>query len=234
VARVRLVAPNLAASRNGKPLLRAFVCLHLRHAIPSLGGQNHRHGFSLELRICFDLAHIHQFLCDANHDLSSQLRVCNLASPEHQGDLHLVPITQKFTRVSDLRVEVMFLDSRSEFYFLEFDDMLLFLGLASHLGLLEFVLSEVHDSDDGRTSKWRNFHEIKTELLRSAQCRVNIHDSKLGAVVAYDTKRRKTDLTINARTFDVWGDEQNLDLEKTKKRGPPTGVRAKPTVAVTV
>jgi len=112
--------------------------------------------------------------------------------------------------------------------------MLLFLGLASHLGLLELVLAEVHDSDDGRASKWCDFHEIEAELLRSAQCRVNIHYSKLGAVVAYDTKRRETDLTINARTFDVWGDEQNLDLKKTKKRGPPTGARAKPTVAVTV
>jgi hypothetical protein len=112
--------------------------------------------------------------------------------------------------------------------------MLLFLGLTGHLGLLELVLPEVHDSDDRRPSKWCDFNEIETELLCSAQCRIHIHDSKLGAVVAYDTKRRKTDLTIDARTFDVWGDEQNLDKEKTKKRGPPTGVRAKPTVAVTV
>jgi hypothetical protein len=113
--------------------------------------------------------------------------------------------------VPDLGLEVMLFDARAEFDFLELDHMLLFLGLTSHLGLLELVLPEVHDSDDRRTSKWCDFDEIETELLRSAQCRINIHDSKLGAVVAYDTKWRETDLTIDARTFDVWGDEQNLD-----------------------
>lgn len=222
VALIGLVAPNLAAPRNGKPLLRAFVCLHLRHANLSLGGQNHRHGFSLELRICFDLAHVDKLLRDANHDLSSQFRVRNLTPTEHQGDLDLVPIIQKLARVPDLRLEVMFLDARSEFDFLELDHMLLFLGLASHLGLLELVLPEVHDADDRRASKWRYFNEVEAELLCSAQRRINIHNSKLGAVVAYDTERRETDLTINARTFDVWGDEQHLDKEKTKKRGPPT------------
>ncbi len=234
MALVGLVAPNLTAPRYGEPLLRAFVCLHFRHANLSLGCQNHRHGFSLELWICFDLAHVHQLLRDANHDLSSQFRVRDLTPTKHQGDLDLVPFAQELPRVPYLRLKVMLFDTRPEFDFLELDDMLLLLSLTSHLGLLELVLPEVHDSDDRRTSKWCDFNEIETELLCSAQRRINIHDSKLGAVVAYDAKRRETDLTIDARTFDVWGDEQNLDKEKTKTRTSRTGVRAKPTVAVTV
>ena len=102
-----------------------------------------------------------------------------------------------------LRLEVVILDSRTVLDLLEVDHVLLLLGLASHLGLLELEFPIVHDSDDGRPRHRRDFNEIEALLLCGCQRRVQIQNSQLTPVGRNDAQRTDTNLAIDADALRV-------------------------------
>ena len=75
--------------------------------------------------------------------------------------LTLLPSSEEPAGVARLRLEVVILDPGPVLDFLELDHVLLLLRLARLLGLLELELPVVHDADDGRPRRGRDFDQIQ-------------------------------------------------------------------------
>src|SRR5689334_9854352 len=99
--------------------------------------ENHRHRLAFHLGLALDLRDVGEIGGDPVDYRLPQLRVRNLATAEHEGDLDLVALSQEASGMARLRVEVVILDPGSVLDLLEMDHVLLLLRLASHLGLFE-------------------------------------------------------------------------------------------------
>src|SRR5438128_1070644 len=107
-------------------------------------GQDHRHVAALELRVLLDLGDVLQLVGDAVEHRAPQVDVGHLPAPVHHRHLDLVAVLQELPRVARLEGEVMIVDPRPVFHFLEVDDVLLFLRRPRRLRLLELELPVVH------------------------------------------------------------------------------------------
>jgi hypothetical protein len=59
-------------------------------------------------------------------DLEPELRMGHLPTPEHHGQLDLVPLVEETTCVADLELVVVVLDPRPELHLLDLDRVLFF------------------------------------------------------------------------------------------------------------
>src|SRR4051812_40729188 len=125
----------------------------------------------------------------------------DLSTTEHHGDFHLVLLDQEPSGVSGLGIEVVLADAGPVLHFLQFDHVLLLLGLSRLLRHLELVLAVVHDADDRRTCCWSHFDKIESRFLRLAERRVHVHDAELRTIGADDANWRDADLAIDPHAF---------------------------------
>ena len=122
----------------------------------------------------------------------------HLPAAVHHRHLHFVAIGQELAGVTRLEVEVVIVDARTILHFLQVNHVLLFLGGARSLGLLELELPVVHDLDDRRPGERRDFHEIQAPFMRSGQGFIDRQYAQLVAVVRDHAHRTDANLPIDA------------------------------------
>ena len=97
--------------------------------------------------------------------------------------------------------EIVLVDSRAVFHFLQLDDVLLLFRDPRLLGLLELELAEVHHPDHRRPRRGGDFHQVESMFFGQRHGLVDFHDSELGAVVPDHSYRADADLSIDANAF---------------------------------
>src|SRR2546422_915889 len=186
--------------------------------------EDHRHVAALELWFLFDFPDVLQLLRDAVQHFPAQLDVRHLPAAVHHRHLHFVAVFQEFTRVPGLEVEIVIVDPGAVFHFLQVNHVLLFLGGARRLRLLELELPIVHDLDDGGPGERRDFHEIQAPFGRGGDRFIDRQHPQLVAVVRDHAHRTDADLPIHtcARCFAVVVERWQLcDLLYGRKKADP-------------
>ena len=131
--------------------------------------------------------------------------MCDLPSPEHHRELHLVALPEKHPRVSHLEIKVVYADARPELDLLHVNHMLLFLGRLGCLVLLVSVLPVIHDLDHGRAGRRGNLYEIQPPLNSFFQRIFHRHHTKLITPVGNHPHGADTNLAVHTCTgFALW------------------------------
>ena len=130
-----------------------------------------------------------QFVTDALEQPHADVLVGDLAAAVAQRDLALVAVfLDEAAQVAHLDRVVAFVGAGAELHFLDFDDLLLGLGLGGALLLLVLELAVVHQPADRRIGLGDDLDEIDVGLAREAQRLGDADDPQrlvLGAVQAY-------------------------------------------------
>ena len=145
-------------------------------------GEHHHHAAAFEHGVGFHLGDFLQLLKHPVQHLPPVLRVRHLASPEHHGELDLVPLFEEPAGVAHLEVEVVLLDPRAHLHFLQLHVVLLLARLARLTLLLVLELAVVHDAADRRPGKRRDLHEVQPLLFRDLHRPFDRQNSDLLAV----------------------------------------------------
>ena len=205
------------------------------------------HRLALEQRGPLNHAVVLDLLGEAGQQVSADLRVGQLASPELDGDLDPVAFLEELDRPPDLRVEVALADLRLEADFLEGDRTLLALGFLFAFGELVLVLPEIEEPDDRRSGHGRDLDEVVAAFLRESErlegrhdpslCSIFVDDPDLGdsdhlvdAQVSADGWFLDADSAIRPTTWHAGGLGQSMAEDSTgvrrrATRGPQAGVR---------
>src|SRR5690606_14854886 len=141
---------------------------------------------------------VRQCFRHVRHHLAPGLRMRDLPATKHHRDLHLVAFLQEPARVPDLELEVVRLDARPHLDFLDLDLVLLLARRPSLPRLLVLELAVVHDPDDRRPRRRRDFHEVETLLLCRCPGLLDRQNSELLAVRADDADGADADLPVDA------------------------------------
>ena len=123
-----------------------------------------------------------------------------LAPAEPHFYFDLVTFLEEAAGRSDPNLQVVLVGARSDAHLLDLGDVLILLGIAGTLVLLETELSQVSDPAHGRTGATGDFDEIEAGLLGTPQCLVDGEDPYLLAVFIDDADFWNADLGIGART----------------------------------
>ena len=121
----------------------------------------------------------------------------NLTAAETDRHLDLVAILQELRSGLEFHFYVVILDGRRQANFLDVDDLLILSNLALALGLLEAVLSVVHDLADGRLGRRCNLDQIQLPLLCQLERCAGEHDTQLFTVLIDHANLSIANLLIN-------------------------------------
>ena len=130
------------------------------------GRQNHEHISSLDFRLTFHDGRLFHFVSHSHQYLASQFGMGELATPEHNGDFHLVAVRDKPLGVFLLHFIVMVLNIRTQFDFFQRDNFLFLFSFFITFLLFKPKLAEIHDPAGRRFSIRSDFHQIQL-LIRS-------------------------------------------------------------------
>src|SRR2546422_7524809 len=83
--------------------------------------------------------------------------------------------SQELPRVAGLEGEVVIVDPRPVFHFLEVDDVLLFLGRPRRLRLLELELPVVHDLRDRGSRERRHLDQVERSEEHTSELQSRLH-----------------------------------------------------------
>jgi len=159
-------------------------------------------------------------------DHLAQLRMEDLAAPEHDRDLDLVSFVQELDDLPGLGVEVPDPDLRAVLHLLDPDARRLpsrFLGL---LGRIELELPVVHDADHRRARHRCDFDQIQPLVHRRGQCGFDIHDPHLTPVSSDHPQRTDADLPVDAHSLRRVLDSSCLPLNEHPVHAPPVQTKS--------
>ena len=117
----------------------------------------------------------------------------DLAAPEDDDQLALVPLRQELADMRDLEVEVVLVRLGSELDLLEHDRRLVAARGLLLLRRLVLELAEVHDLADRRSRPRIDFDQFQAQLLGEAERLVGGDDSNLRTVGADDAHLGNSD-----------------------------------------
>src|SRR5262245_51898842 len=132
--------------------------------------QHHDHLTSLETGIHLDLGDLFGIAFEAIEQPDAEFLVRHFATAEAQRHLDLVAFTEEANHRAHLHVVVVIVDHRTEFDFLDFDDLLLLARFRLLLLFLKFVLAKIKQLADWRLGIRRNLDEVEACLLSQRQC----------------------------------------------------------------
>ena len=102
---------------------RLFACSYLGILSALLcaliGTQHHGHVPTVKLWELVDLSDRFYFLCDSFENFAAKFRMEDLSASEHDRDLHLVAVREKFFYFAGFGVEITLSDFRPVFHLLE-------------------------------------------------------------------------------------------------------------------
>src|SRR5690606_24410365 len=96
--------------------------------------------------------------------------MCNFATTETYGSLHLVSILQELYNIAIFCLVVMFLDISAEPYFLNIHNFLVFASFFLFLLLLITEFTVVHNATYWWFCCWSNINKIEIHINRHLQC----------------------------------------------------------------
>ena len=131
--------------------------------------------------------------------------------------------------MTGLRLEVMLTDTGPELHFLQFDHVLLLLGLTRLLGHLELVLAVVHDADDGRPRGRGDFDKIEPCFFGHSHRDIDFEDAELRSVRADDADWADANLPIDSHP--LGGVLNRLCLLRVKNETRPLSEQASRTMS---
>src|ERR1700694_4564392 len=123
----------------------------------------------------------------------------HFAAAEAQGDFDLVALIEKAPHRAHLHLVIVIVDHRSEFDFLDLDDLLLFSGFGCFLLRLILVLADIQNLADRRTGIWGDLDEIEPRLGRSLKGALDFDSAVIGSVLVDQLYLADADLLVNAR-----------------------------------
>lgn len=139
------------------------------------------------------------------HSFLTDLRVAQFTAAETNGYLYLVPILEESRGMPDLGVEIANVGIQPQTNFLDFHNMLIFLGFLFPLCLLKPIFSVIHDPAYRRDSGGSNFDQIEVLLVRDALRLSGGHNAQLAAVVIDNANLIVTDLLVDLQFLTCYG-----------------------------
>ena len=146
------------------------------------GSNNHGHLAAFHLGSLFDLCKLFNIGFNPLHELHPDFLVRHLPSAEADGDLALVPMLKETYQVAQFDLIIPFFSSRPEFYFLQLDLFLLFLGRSLGFLFLEHLFSVVHDLADHRLGVRSQLDQVQLFLCRFLEGFLQRYDADLIAL----------------------------------------------------
>src|SRR5688500_1813375 len=159
------------------------------------------HAATLEQRLPLDGPVLGQDLGRAHQQVTSEVRVADLAPAEADGDLDAVPLVEELGRASRLRLEVVDVDLDGQPNLLEGLRLLLLLLFALALLELVLVLPVVENAADRRDRGGSDLHEVETLLLCEGERLERGHDAQLLTFIVDDPHLSDPDHLIDAEVL---------------------------------
>ena len=161
--------------------------------------KHQRHPLAFHLRIPLDLTDRPQLGLYLVHDLAPKVYVCQLATPELERELHLVPLFEELAGVVDLDQKIVVPDlHRAQLQLLELARPAGSAGAVFLLLLLIAPLPVVHDLADWGARVGSDFDEIESCLPGPAKCIGGRDRADLVVVLIDEEDRRNADLLVVA------------------------------------
>lgn len=146
------------------------------------GDKDGAHEASLHLQVAFQHSDIGNSTDQIPQDLFAQIGMDNLTPAKHERQFDLVPIQEELTHLFDFGGEIVWVNSRAKFDFLDMDLLGFFPGLFGFPLLFILKLVEVHDAADGRFGSFCHLNQIQSCLLSHFQSLFNGHHADLRAI----------------------------------------------------
>ena len=127
--------------------------------------------------------------------------VGHFTATEPQRHLGLVAFLEEAAQVAQLDLVVALVGGRTEFDFLDLDDLLLRTSFGLTLLLLVLELTVVHQTADRRLGVRRDFHQIHVALLGKTERVGDLDDAQLFSVQTYQAHLGDADFTVDAIGF---------------------------------
>ena len=122
----------------------------------------------------------------------------HLATAEAQRNLRLVAIIEELDQIAQLDVVITIIRARTEFDFLDQDDLLLQLGFMRLLLFLILELAVVHETGNRRLGSRCNFHQIDIGFFRQAEGFGQCDDAESFVLDTTQAQFRRSDFAIDA------------------------------------
>ena len=161
----------------------------------------HHHGEIATLQTIghpLELGNVLEIRSNPAEQLEAILGTAHLAHPKHDGDLDMLALIEELARPPCLGVEIVDVDVGSVLDLFDLDMVLLLLGLARLLLLLEAEAPVVHDLADDGARVGGDFNEVQTLVAGHPQSLVDGDNADLFTISADEADRREPDSFIDA------------------------------------
>ena len=185
-------------------------------------GYDHRHQFSVKHGGFIDGSVFGDGIPELIQNIFAELLMAHFTTAEAQYYLDLVAVSQKSDGVLHLGLEIVGLDTAGKLDFLDLDHVLFFLCFFFSLLLLETVFAEVDHFAYRGLSARRDKHQVKSLIVRDAECSLGTHDPELVSGGAYDSDFFEADVFVKQCFFSGYGSLTSKKLKTTRRSSVPT------------